>query len=123
MWFGIACAITIVVLIIVICMAVLLSIVRKSNQHKQNITNIASLSNTVSEKTNVETKGKDVGNETKEKDLNGIRVWLDSIGFAQYFDLFALNGFDSMDFVKEIKLASELNYIGITTKEHQRAIM
>merc|ERR1712129_653511 len=73
-----------------------------------------------------ETKGNDIVNNASQQNFDaliGIRTWLKSIGLSQHFELFTLNGFDSMDFVKEIKLASELNYIGITSKNEQRTIM
>eukprot|EP01084_Bolivina_argentea_P265700 450469_1 len=49
-------------------------------------------------------------NEDRAKQVS---VWLDSIGFSKYYDNFVQNGFDSMEFIKQINYENDLNDIGI----------
>ena len=48
-------------------------------------------------------------------DHDEIRSWLQIISFSQYFNNFVLSGYESIEFIKEIKNESELQEIGISS--------
>ena len=78
-------------------------------------------SNTITP-TPVVTKGvhaviKEVEDETR------VETWLQSIGFAQYLKNFQLNGYDSLDFIKEIYNVSELIDIDITDEQDKLKLL
>eukprot|EP01084_Bolivina_argentea_P274665 468213_1 len=52
-----------------------------------------------------------------------IRQWLDIIDLSQYENNFIENGYESMNFIKEITTITQLNDIGIDNIEHQNKII
>ena len=52
-----------------------------------------------------------------------IYKWLNDIGFGQYYNNFAQNGFDNLDFVKQIQNVNTLKDIGIDLKGHQLKLL
>eukprot|EP00483_Globobulimina_turgida_P012971 UN12995 len=48
-----------------------------------------------------------------------LKVWLNEIGFINYYDLLIEQGFDSLVMMKEINVPKDLEYIGINLKAHQ----
>eukprot|EP01083_Nonionella_stella_P311483 1110892_1 len=64
-----------------------------------------------------------IGEFAPQNDLDSgdmeVKEWLDSIGYSDYHNVFVTNGFDSMDMVKEINDANDLNGIGISLRAHQ----
>eukprot|EP01083_Nonionella_stella_P055998 147663_1 len=54
---------------------------------------------------------------------DGIVNWLKSLSLSQYADTFAVNGYETMDFVKEINDVQQLEDIGIVLKGHQVKII
>eukprot|EP01083_Nonionella_stella_P126902 384366_1 len=65
------------------------------------------------------------GNDkTSSKDAKeAMRTWLQSIGLEQYLTLFIQNGYDSLDFIKEISDVNQLSEIGVHLKGHQTKLM
>ena len=61
------------------------------------------------------TKGETMGENSTDLKMQhyGIRIWLESISFPEYFDNFVLSGYESIEFIKEIQNKSELEEIGI----------
>ena len=58
------------------------------------------------------------------KDQDEVKEWLrDEVGLLQYYDNFALSGFDSISMIKEIIDKKDLEYIGIDIKAHRIKIM
>ncbi len=64
-------------------------------------------------------------NETAQNDQ--LNNWLTSISsavsFSQYYDLFRLNGYESLDIIQEIQTKQELIEIGIKLKGHQTKLL
>ena len=52
-----------------------------------------------------------------------IMEWLREVGFEGYYDNFELNGYQSLEFVKEIKGRIELKEIGIDNDGHQMRML
>eukprot|EP01083_Nonionella_stella_P148717 471293_1 len=67
-------------------------------------------------------------NKVNKQDGNGegndeVRQWLESVGFAQYYDHFVRNGMNDLKLIQSIAQKSDLEYLGITLKGHQIVIM
>ena len=59
-----------------------------------------------------------------DDDINDIRIWLsDKVGLLQYIDNFILNGYDSLDMIKEITHNDELKEIQINEQDHCNKIL
>ena len=56
------------------------------------------------------------------REQSDIREWLQKISLTQYYDAFISNGYDSLAFIADITLKSELEEIGITKIGHQKRI-
>lgn len=52
-----------------------------------------------------------------------IYKWLNNAGFDQYYNNFAQNGFDNLDFIKQIQNVDTLKDIGIELKGHQLKLL
>eukprot|EP01084_Bolivina_argentea_P058568 106950_1 len=55
--------------------------------------------------------------------INNLKNWLITIGLPQYLEYFVSNGYESMEFVKEIVTEEQLYDIGIVKKDHQVKIL
>eukprot|EP01084_Bolivina_argentea_P179198 309666_1 len=80
---------------------------------------------------------KDIKDEHKDDNCNKIQIngvdvlnmtditqWLTfNVGLPKYHDAFISNGYESLEFIKEIKNKAELDEIGIKLKGHQTKIM
>ena len=62
-------------------------------------------------------------NKALEMQNGEIRLWLESISFPEYFNNFVSNGYESFEFIKEIRNESELLEIGITNKSECNEIL
>ena len=54
---------------------------------------------------------------------DGIRLWLESISFSEYFSNFVLSGYESIEFIQEIQNELELQEIGISSESECRLIL
>eukprot|EP01084_Bolivina_argentea_P139236 244949_1 len=72
-----------------------------------------------------EMKNSKIEEEIKEDDQKQIiREWLSSVvGLEQYYDIFIKNGYESLEFIKNIESKGELWDIGIKLKGHQTHIL
>ena len=75
----------------------------------------------------VTTKGTDIDDNEAEKQLQNLKivdVWLKSVvELPQFYSFFVENGYESLDFIREIKHESELIEIGIESSSHRDKIM
>merc|ERR1719461_1519597 len=62
-------------------------------------------------------------NRPSMDDVNAVRAWLANIGLSKYTDVFLSKGFDSVEFIRELKDKSELEEIGITDAKHQSVLL
>merc|ERR1712187_301113 len=62
----------------------------------------------------------DIIDDDKNMDRILLKKWLDNVvKLGEYYDNFIQNGYESVQFVKEIRNILELKEIGIELKEHQ----
>ena len=62
--------------------------------------------------------------DKKTLETQKLRLWIsDTVGLPQYYQVFLLNGYETLDFVKEIGDKQELTDIGIDYLEHQYQIL
>eukprot|EP01084_Bolivina_argentea_P050894 93615_1 len=69
------------------------------------------------------TAGADTGTHGDGEGHDEVRQWLQSAGFGQYYDNFVKNGMTELELIQTIEYKDDLNYLGITLRGHQIAIM
>ena len=69
-----------------------------------------------------ETQG-DTVSPDKQYKQHEICIWLETIGFAQFYEHFINAGYESLDFIRDIKNDSDLMEIGINNAEDRHKIL
>ena len=138
---GIASAFVIIsISSIIFCLCIIR--MKKRNQSQKNIQNIINnveqkqndnkpvgaqkATNLISENSTtimMTTTSDGVGVVDRVDDRLGIKQWLDGIHLSQYLDHFTQNGYESLEFIREIDNKSQLEEIGILLTGHKTKLM